>query len=321
MPKIETKPVFQRARSALDFLEHHQLEPNAANFELALCYIAEPKSELARDIAERVYDGLRLTAEDAHTLRGRHFPEDTSQALALRERVTARQVEELGALTSDAHELTEALGHDVSVIVKQSDEWPIGASGLIVRLTDAERDLAELRDEFQLLRDAIGVPSSHRADVNYDDLTRALNQTGASRVLQQLTENGRSYVIVMFIIDNLSGINNKFGHAVGDNVLNAFAATLRDAFPEVELIRWAGNEYIIAAADLATAAARSLAEDALAALGVRHLKLRGTGEWIGTVTASAGIVVGQREAPEALVARARENALSAAALGGNQIKG
>ena len=315
------KLFFQRARSALDFLEHHQLEPSVTHYDLALRYITYPASDLARDIDERADGGARLTSSEILALLERHGVENRGAALDQREHLVARQAEELGNLTSDAHGLTATLGRDVGTIVKQSDDWPTSTSGLIARLADAERDLAELRDDFVTLRNAIGVPGAARADVGHDELTQALNQMGARRVLDPLARQGRTYVLMMFVIDDLIGINNRFGRPVGDNVLNAFAATLREGFPGVELIRWTGNEFVVVAADLALMAARALAEDALAALRERRLKLRGTGEWIGTVTASAGIVVGHGEAPEALLAQARMHALSAAALGGNQIKG
>lgn len=321
MAKIKIEPVFQQARQALDFLEQHQLEPSAANYDFALRCITSPTSELARDVYEQTYRGAPLTSDDVRALLERHGAEDPSMALDRRERIVARQAEELGTLTSDAHDLTEALGRDVGTMVQRSDDWPTGTSDLIARLSEAERDLAELRADFLTLRNAIGVSGAQPADVGHDELTQALNQTGASRVLEPLVRSGRSYVLMMFVIDDLVGINKRFGRPVGDNVLNAFAATLREVFPGMELIRWTGNEFIVVATDLATMAARPLAEDALAALKARRLKLRGTGQWIGAVTASAGIVVSQGEAPEDLLARARVNAQAAAALGGDRIKG
>lgn len=314
------KPFFQRARNALEFLERHQLEPSAANYDLALRCVTDPASELARDVYEQTYRGERLTSDEVLALLARHGVEEPGIKLDQRERIVARQAEELGTLTADAHDLTEALGRDVGTIVKQADDWPSATKDLIARLSEAERDLAELREEFLTLRNSIGAAGPQRVDVTHDELTRALNQTGATRVFDPLVQNGRTYVLMMFSIDDLIGINNRFGRAVGDNVLNAFAATLREVFPDMELIRWTGNEFVIVAADLSTMAARLLAEDALAALKARRLKLRGTGQWIGTVTASAGIVVSQGEAPEGPLTRARANALSAAALGGDQIK-
>lgn len=315
------KAFFELAREALDFLERHHLDPDAANYEFALRYMKNPGSELAREVNEQTYGGLRLTSDAMLKLVERHSLRSLSTALDERERTVARHTEELNTLTSDAHELTEALGRDVGTMVKHSEDWPKSTGDLVTRLSDAERDLAELRNEFLALRNEVSVSVQRRENADRDELTQALNQSGARKMFDQVAEHGRTYVMMMFSIDNLIGVNDRFGRGVGDNVLNAFAATLRQVFPDEELIRWTGNEYIIIATDLATAAARLLVDDALAALRARQLKLRGTGEWIGTVTASAGIVVRQGESPEAVLANVRSNVLLAAAHGGNCLEG
>lgn len=312
--------LFRQAREALDFLELHKLEPSAENYAFALDYVTNPESELAREVNEQTYGGLRLASGAVSGFVERHLSKSRGTVLDHRERTVARQAEELGTLTSDAHDLTEALGRDVGAIVQQSGEEISGTSDLVSRLSDAERDLAELRDELRILRTAVGVPG-HSADIERDELTQALNQHGAQRVFDALAEHGRPYVLMMFSLDDLAGINKRFGHDVGGNVLNAFAATLRQVFAKEELIRWTGNEFIIVAADLATAAARLLVEDALTALKSRRLKLRGTGAWIGVVTASAGVVVSQGETPTVALVRARTNLLSAATQGGGQAVG
>lgn len=319
--KICMKAFFEQARKALDFLERHHLDPDAGNYDFALRYIKNPASELAREVNEQTYGGLRLTSDAMLKLVERHSLRSLSTALDERERTVARHADELGTLTSDAHDLTEALGRDVGTMVEQAEDWPKSTGDLVARLSGAERDLAELRNEFLTLRNEVSVSVQRRENSDRDELTQALNQSGARALFNRFAEHGRTYVMMMFSVDNLIGVNERFGRGVGDNVLNAFAATLRQVFPNEDLIRWTGNEFIIVATDLATAAARLLVEDALAALRARQLKLRGTGEWIGTVTASAGIVVRQGESPEAVVAHARANALSAAARGGNRSEG
>lgn len=312
---------YQEARSALDFLEHHRLDPSVKNYDVALRYVMDPTSKLARDIDDLTSDGLRLTVNAMMMLVQRHGMEDASFAIDHRERTVARQAQELGTLTSDAHDLTEALGRDVGMIVNQPDRSLINTDNLVTRLSAAERELAELRDEFVALRNAVNLPSQPRADLGQDELTKALNQTGAWRILEPLLKEGHSYVLIMFIIDDLVSINARFGRDVGDNVLNAFAATLRQLFPKEDLIRWNGNEFLIVVTDVSAMAARIQADEALTAFAARRLRLRGTGEWIGTVTASAGIVTSRGEEPEAILELARSSALAAAEQGGNRILG
>jgi diguanylate cyclase len=152
-------------------------------------------------------------------------------------------------------------------------------------------------------------------------LARAADQDRAWQVLERLAQRNSTYLLMVFSVDDLAGINNRFGRGVGDNVLSAFAATLQQAFPEQEVIRWTANEFIVIATDLPTMSARLLVEDVLIAFNARRLKLRGTGAWIGPVTASVGIVANQDDGLKAALARARANALLAAAQGGNRSEG
>ncbi|MEH3159795.1 MAG: diguanylate cyclase [Sphingomonas taxi] len=317
------KAVFERARKALDFLERHQLEPTPRNYDFALRYITDPASDLARDVVVHTEGGVRLTADTMAALVARHGIETPAMTPAVerRERTVARQAEELGSLTSDAHDLTQALGRDVGAIASRAEHWPSEGEAIVARLSDAERELADLRRDFAQLRDDIAQAHERRTDRDRDELTQGLSQDGARHILGELAEFNRTYVLMLFSIDDLVGINRRFGSGVGDNVINAFAQTLRHGFPEEDLIRWTGNEFIVVSTHIAMAAAREAAEEALAAFRSRRLKLRGTGEWIGTVTASAGIVTAQGRAEGDVLERARGHLGDAAIAGGGRVHG
>lgn len=312
---------FEQAHSALAFLEHHRLEPTAINYDLALSYVTNAAPDLAREIDEQIEGGLRLTYEAAAKLVDHYLLRNRNIIMGQRERTVAQQTEELGTLTSGAHDLTSALERDVGTIVAQADEWPKATSDFVSRLSDAERELAELRSNVAKLQAQIGGADDLRGHVDRDGLTQALNQRGAQEVLEKLTSDGRNYVIIMFGLDDLVELNERFGRSVGDNVLNALASTLRQVFQEQELIRWSGNEFVTVMKDTALTPARLLAEEALATLEARRLKLRGSGEWIGIVTASAGIATGHSEMAAVVLERARGNMLSAVASGGNRLEG
>jgi len=66
-------------------------------------------------------------------------------------------------------------------------------------------------------------------------------------------------------------------------------------------------------------AVRALAEEVLSLIEMRRFKLLETGEWIGTVTASAAIVVAQGEERNALLDTARVKLEGAIAAGGNRV--
>ncbi|UZK70458.1 diguanylate cyclase [Sphingomonas sp. S1-29] len=314
------KTAFDNARAALAFLESHRLEPSVGNYALALQYVENRQSDLGRAIAAETDGGLRLTHEAADRLQAQYVRRGSDFVTRQREQAVTRHAEELDSLTADAHELTSALERDVGTIVAQSTDWPKATGEFVIRLSEAERDLAELRSEFAKFKDQIGNADVPANDPNRDEMTQALNQGGAHPLLQHLAKFERGYVLILFSLDALPLLNNRFGRPVGDNVLNALAGTLRQVFTQQELIRWDGNEFVVLMKDTALVAARTLTEEALAAMESRRLKLRGSGEGIGIVTASAGLAVGQGEDATTVLARARELALLAAASGGNCCK-
>lgn len=341
------KAAFERARAALDFLEVHQLEPSPPHYEFALTVVSEPKSVLAKAVADHTDGGLRLTAATVKTLLSGHCQAAAAppvvasgvSMVAAHEQTVARHAQELGSLTSDAHQLTENLGRDVGSMVDRAENWPGDAGNFVTRLSSAEQDLADLRKEIARLRDNMRAPPypaqpvgagtypAHHApsgfgtlarDDDRDDLTHALSRSGARELMQQVAQGGRSHVIMMFTVDDLETINDRYGRAVGDNVLNAFAATLQQTFDTEELIRWSGNEFVFIGRDITMDRARVRTEEALAAFAVRRLRLRGTGEWIGTITGSAGLAYGQSGEQEEVLTHARTLAQRAAAAGGNR---
>ncbi|WP_022687611.1 sensor domain-containing diguanylate cyclase [Sphingomonas phyllosphaerae] len=318
------RTAFDRARRALNFLELHQLDPSPAHFEFALAVICAPGSKLSEAVALYTDGGLRLTAAAVHMLVERYLSPPRGQTLDRRERTVARQAQELGTLTTDAHHLAEALGRDMGAFVAQSggeqDNLPGAATDFVVRLSDAERELAALRSEVVLLRDNI-VPMPLPEDTGRDDLTQALNRSGARGLMERADESGAGHVVLAFSVDALEAINDRYGRAVGDNILNAFAATLHQAFDDEELIRWSGNEFLFIIRELPASAARLRTEQALASFAARRLRLRGSGEPIGTVTASAGMAVGHPGAQEQSLILARSHAALAAGRGGNQLEG
>ncbi|MBB3588094.1 diguanylate cyclase domain-containing protein [Sphingomonas sp. BK481] len=294
---------FRAARDALAFLEAHRLAPVAENYTFALAVVADPGSDLARAVAAETDGGLRLTARALETLSERHLAIKRDTTAERDSAVTAR-ANQLGALTTDAQTLTRSLSHDVSAMASEAENWP-DATLLVTRLADAERELAELRRDVARLQSDLGSLGTARHDPMRDAATGALTSEGARPIFAQLAEQARSYVLMIFSVADLAGVNERFGHAVGDNVLSAFVANLRRVFPDEEIIRWTGNEFVVVVTDVALTAARDLADEAIAAFETRRLKLRGSGAWIGPVRALAGLVVGQGDDQDAALSQAR----------------
>jgi diguanylate cyclase (GGDEF)-like protein len=91
-----------------------------------------------------------------------------------------------------------------------------------------------------------------------DELTGALNR----RVLHTLVREISGHVCVMFVdIDHFKSINDTYGHAVGDKVLQLVAAAIKSHLRSGDyLIRYGGEEFLILLQHVSPKVAQKIAE-------------------------------------------------------------
>lgn len=109
-----------------------------------------------------------------------------------------------------------------------------------------------------------------------DPLTGCLNRRSFFESFETLwgasIQNGQPLSCVMADIDFFKSINDRFGHSTGDEVLRTFAATLRGAARETDLVcRYGGEEFCVLMPDTDIQAAEQAAERLR--LAIAELKL------------------------------------------------
>src|SRR5262249_60086408 len=68
-------------------------------------------------------------------------------------------------------------------------------------------------------------------------------------------------LLLFFDLDDFKGVNDRFGHPVGDICLKRFAQHLRESFrPSDTLLRYAGDEFLVVASGLDANAAADRVE-------------------------------------------------------------
>ncbi|MBK8170244.1 MAG: GGDEF domain-containing protein [Sandaracinaceae bacterium] len=89
---------------------------------------------------------------------------------------------------------------------------------------------------------------------------RAFYEQGEA-VVQNATRSGRSCAAVMIDIDRFKSINDRFGHAAGDEVIKSLATVLKDTVRDGELAaRLGGEEFVVLLPEGSSADAEALAE-------------------------------------------------------------
>jgi diguanylate cyclase len=91
-------------------------------------------------------------------------------------------------------------------------------------------------------------------------------------------------------IDHFKDVNDQFGHQTGDGVLKLVAKILNEACSrDGSVFRLGGEEFAIVLPSMAEADAFKLIDQVRKDLEARKIRQRGTGEYLGKVTLSAGI--------------------------------
>ena len=163
----------------------------------------------------------------------------------------------------------------------------------------------------------------HRAAARTDELTGLLNRRG---FMEQSVSSSKwpmdlkPTAVMLIDLDNFKSINDRFGHAVGDQVLRLFAEAAATNLPATGLVgRWGGDEFAAVLYDTDRDTAKSAAERMQIAFRSAAAEVNGRPV---NATLSIGMVISPNGALdlEALVAEADEALYCAKELGRNRIE-
>lgn len=109
----------------------------------------------------------------------------------------------------------------------------------------------------------------------------------ANHELKRALRSGRMFAVAMLDLDHFKRVNDSYGHAVGDLVLQQTTASLRAALRSQDIIaRWGGEEFVILLPETNADGAAVAAESIRAAISSSFVELNGKAIH---VTASLGI--------------------------------
>lgn len=90
------------------------------------------------------------------------------------------------------------------------------------------------------------VVAAHKTAASMDPMTGLLNRRGFSeataRLMEREADAGRPITVIIFDIDHFKSVNDRFGHATGDEVLKLFSETVVASLRATDLIGRVGGE-------------------------------------------------------------------------------
>ena len=178
-----------------------------------------------------------------------------------------------GAAKLVGHEAGALRGMNVQTVLR-SRELPALETPTLTRLGRASRVLhipqgggadLELSISASLLRDREGLPvgvlyvlhdlserrraETHEFAANHDALTGVSNRAHVMArfddIRAESMSRGRVTALLFIDLDGFKGVNDRLGHAIGDQILQRVASRLRNALRSEDLFaRWGGDEFV-----------------------------------------------------------------------------
>jgi diguanylate cyclase len=216
--------------------------------------------------------------------------DDAQRQLALLEAL-------IGRSQDDAQDFGSALQDNATKLTDQGDAKDmvaslIGLTNIMIAKTRVATDeLRSRREEMRGLRESL-----HEARVRADTdmLTKLANRRAFERCMATEVERAMTDHIPLTLaicdLDHFKEINDQFGHQTGDGVLKLVAKILTETCSrDGSVFRLGGEEFAIVFPALCEADAFRLVDQVRKDLEARKIRQRGTGEFLGRVTLSAGI--------------------------------
>ena len=148
-----------------------------------------------------------------------------------------------------------------------------------------------------------------------DALTGVANRRAFDAALAAAATSGKGFSLLLLDLDGFKAVNDRLGHAAGDDLLRQFAGRLGTISRAGDLIaRVGGDEFAIIAYGADAGAARSLAERIVAKASLPYIVL-GSTALAATSVGIKTVAAGDRYPSETLC-RAADEALYAAKRGG-----
>lgn len=268
------------------FLAEQRLAATPVNYELGYRYRTDRDGALARAVDAVLMAGERLTQSLADQIRAAHArPPAESEA----DRMIRFQARQLAELTADALATTGQFGRDLGGLDAGSDGGAATATLVTTMLAysrAAETALEKASLEIETLRHEV---EAAKGDAARDALTGLHNRRGVEAQVRTLAAREHS-ALAICDIDFFKLVNDRYGHVVGDRVLQLVASSLAKSCEPHLVARWGGEEFIILINGAGVDEAADIVNRARNDLASRNVRLRTTDEPMGPITFSAGVV-------------------------------
>ena len=344
MNALEQKRVFEVslsiARQVLPFLGKKGIPATPENYMIFYLYFEGELHVVRKVVDEHLNSGEPWTMETTREIFDQLFSADanvnfwrqnerlinqvreTTQHILARSDETARLADQTSKNFNDT--IQQAGGLDGGL---QAGDWMRKALSDIKLMGQASSDLSgDLRKKSGELERAVQTLDRLEVLALTDELTKVANRRAwESRVRAEFSRFARYQrpcSLIMLDIDDFKGINDRFGHRVGDQALVQVAKLTREKLRTIDFMaRYGGEEFTCLLPETNLDGAYIVAERLRVGLAERNLMINGKVR--ARITASLGVACFSKndKSPEDALERADKSMYLAKKLGKNLVCG
>jgi diguanylate cyclase len=326
------------ARKVLLTMSRHGIPVTPENYQVWFEYTIGSRPELNEEIDRTITDDAKFDEARNRQIHDKYFGqgqyrrliEEVSHATFRILKEALEGVIATGTVTKDyAQRLNgfatrlEQEDPDPSVLKGMIEEVILDTRRVEESSSELSQQLEKAKEETNELRKRL---ESAEREATRDVLTGLYNRKYLDTALKalhgQYEKTGAMFSVIMMDIDHFKKINDKYGHKVGDKVLEFIGQTLTGSVKGRDVpARYGGEEFIVLLPATGREDACKLAESIRRQVSGKRLKITKTQESIGVVRLSCGVAqVCEGDTPDSLVDRADQALYLAKESGRDNVK-
>jgi diguanylate cyclase len=296
-----TEQVGSQAEAAMASMQSQGVLPTPSNFSVWYAYHSGQNSELTRTIDVLLSNSCPIDDQTLDQLRGKFFKPPISESAlcdkTIRARDTLKTVLDLvekakndpdGIAAIDA--ISAQFLANVHSLADLIDSLVEETSSIVGRSERLGFDLKQSSDKIDALERTL---EDLRREATTDGLTGIANRRYFDMTLQTMSgdamNSGEDLSLLLIDIDHFKMVNDTWGHATGDAVIQLVAATLAQNVKGQDCAaRYGGEEFAVILPATSIEAAVHVAENIRTALARKLFAPRDVEETVCAVTVSVG---------------------------------
>lgn len=297
-----SEQVGSQAEAAMASMQTHGVLPTPSNFSVWYAYHSGQNSDLTRTMDVLVSNHCPIDDQTLDELHGKFFRSPISEKALCEKSIRARDtLKTVLDLVQKAQRDADGIGVAIDDISSQFLANVHSLADLIDSLVEeterivgrSERlgvDLKQSSDKIDALERTL---EDLRKEATTDGLTGIANRRYFDMALQTMSgeamNSGDDLSLLLIDIDHFKMVNDTWGHATGDAVIQLVAATLAQNVKGQDCVaRYGGEEFAVILPTTSINAAMHVGENIRTALARRMFAPRNDEESVCAVTVSIG---------------------------------